>query len=410
MLMKKALIIAYYYPPLGGGGVFRSLKFSRYLPEFDYKPYILTVRNSLLRLRDPLLMSEIPSEAEIIRTFSFEHRVFRAARHLLNISLKWFFIPDEHIGWLPTAVFKGIKLIEKNNIDVIFASGPVWTTFLIGFLLQKKTKKPLIIDFRDPWINNSNVIYPSKFHELIEKKLEKTIMTHANYITVVSDLIKDDLIKRYPFASSKIETLTNGFDPEDFKNINIQKKTSKFTITYTGSIYGLRTARSFLVGLKEIIIQNDDLEKNIEVLFVGNYGTETANIVKELQLKKYVKLKGQMAHKKCLEYLMASDVLLLLITSKENLTGKMFEYFASQKPIIAISPIDGLASKIIRSINAGTVIPPRNIELVKKTILSYYNRWRNEKLFQPLNYSDKIEKFNRKILTQRLSKIFDKVK
>jgi len=117
-----------------------------------------------------------------------------------------------------------------------------------------------------------------------------------------------------------------------------------------------------------------------------------------------------MAHKKCLEYLMASDVLLLLITSKENLTGKMFEYFASQKPIIAISPIDGLASKIIRSINAGTVIPPRNIELVKKTILSYYNRWRNEKLFQPLNYSDKIEKFNRKILTQRLSKIFDKVK
>ena len=408
--MKKALIVAYYYPPSGGGGVFRSLKFSRYLPEFDYKPYVLTVKNPLLSPKDPVLMNEIPLEATIIRTFSFEHRIFRAPRHFLNISLKWFFVPDENIGWLPTAVSKGSKLIKKNNIDVIFASGPVWTTFLIGYLLKKKTKKPLIIDFRDPWVNNSNISYPSKVHECIEKKLEKTIMTQANYITVVSDLIKKDLIKRYPFVASKIETLTNGFDPEDFKNIAIKNKNSKFTITYAGSIYGLRTARSFLIGLKELIIQNDDLEKNIEVLFVGNCGTETACLVKELQLEKYVKLRGQMSHKKCLEYLMSSDVLLLLITSKENLTGKMFEYFASQKPIIAISPIDGLASKLIRSINAGTVIPPRNIELVTKTILFYYNRWRNEKLIQPPNYSANIEKFNRKILTQRLSKIFDKVK
>lgn len=408
--MKKALIVAYYYPPSGGGGVFRSLKFSRYLPEFDYKPYVLTVKNPLLSPKDPVLMNEIPTEATIIRTFSFEHRIFRAPRHFLNISLKWFFVPDENIGWLPTAVSKGSKLIKKNNIDVIFASGPVWTTFLIGYLLKKKTKKPLIIDFRDPWVNNSNISYPSKVHEFIEKKLEKTIITQANYITVVSDLIKKDLIKRYPFVASKIETLTNGFDPEDFKNLTIKNKTSKFTLTYTGSIYGLRTARSFLIGLKELIIQNDDLEKNIEVLFIGNCGTETACLVKELQLEKYVKLRGQMSHGKCLEYLMSSDVLLLLITSKENLTGKMFEYFASQKPIIAISPLDGLASKLIRSIDAGIVIPPRNIELVKKTILFYYNRWRNEKLFQPPNYSAKIEKFNRKILTQKLSKIFDKVK
>ena len=408
--MKKVLITAYHYPPLGGGGVFRSLKFSRYLPEFGYKPYVLTVKNPLLRQKDPFLMNEIPGEVEIFRTFSFEHRIFRAPRHFLNISLKWFFIPDENIGWLPTAVSKGKKLIKKNNIDVIFASGPVWTTFLIGYLLKKKTKKPLIIDFRDPWLHNSNVKYPTTFHEFIERKMEKAVVTQANYITVVSDLIKDDLIKRYPFAASKIETITNGFDPKDFENLNSQKKTKKFTITYTGSIYGLRTARFFLIGLKELIVQNNGLEKNIEVFFIGNFGTGTARLVRELQLEKYVKLRGQMSHKKCLEYLMSSDVLLLLITSKENLTGKMFEYFASQKPIIAISPIDGLASKLIRSINAGTVIPPRNIELVKKTILFYYNRWRNEKLFQLPNYSAKIEKFNRKILTQRLSKIFDKVK
>lgn len=407
--MKKALIIAYSYPPIGGGGVFRSLKFSRYLPEFDYKPYVLTVKNSLLKQRDLLLMKEIPVEAKIFRTFSFEHKIFRAPRHFLNISLKWFFVPDENIGWLPTAVSKGSKLIKKNNIDVIYASGPVWTTFLIGFLLKKKTKKPLVIDFRDPWIHNSNVKYPTKFHEFIERKMEKAVVNQANYITVVSDLIKDDLIKRYPFAASKIETITNGFDPEDFKNLNSLKKTKKFTITYTGSIYGHRTARSFLIGLHELILKKKDLEKNIEVHFIGNYGNETAWLVRELQLEKYVKLKGQMSHKKCLEFLMSSDVLLLLVTSKENLTGKMFEYFASQKPIIALSPIDGLASDLIRSIDAGIVIPPKDIGQIKKAILLYYNRWSNEELLLSSNYSDKIQKFNRRHLTRRLSKIFDKL-
>ena len=408
--MKKVLITAYHYPPLGGGGVFRSLKFSHYLPEFGYKPYVLTVKNPLLSQKDPLLMNEIPEEAEIFRTFSFEHKIFRAPRHFLNISLKWFFVPDENIGWIPTAVSKGKKLIKKNKINVIYASGPVWTTFLIGFLLKKKTKKPLVIDFRDPWTHNSNIKYPTKFHKFIEQKMEKAVVAEANYIIVVSDLIKDDIIKRYPFAASKIETLTNGFDPEDFKNLTSKKRSNKFTITYTGSIYGLRTARSFLIGLKELIIENEDLEKNIEVHFVGNYGNETACLVRELQLEKYVKLKENVSHTKCIDFLMSSDVLLLLITSKENLTGKMFEYFASQKPIIAISPIDGLASKLIRSINAGIVIPPRNIELIKKAILLYYNRWINKKLLQSPNYSEKIEKFNRKILTQRLSKIFDKVK
>ena len=415
MTMMKVLIAAYHYPPLGGGGVFRSLKFSRYLPEFGYKPYVLTVKNPLRSQKDPLLMKDIPREASIIRTFSFEHRIFRAPRHFLNISLKWFFVPDEHIGWLPTAVSEGVKLIKKNNINVIYATGPVWTTFLIGFLLKKKTKKPLIIDFRDPWINNSNLKYPTKLHEFIEKSLEKKIVTQANYIIAATDLIRDDLIKRYPFVASKIETITNGFDPEDFKNLNLNTKSSKFRITYAGSIYGLLTARSFLSALKELIIENEEFKKNIEVVFVGNYGKETLSLVKEMRLADYVKLKEYIPHKKCLELVMNSDVLLLLITilgskGKEILTGKIFEYLASQNPILAIAPVDGLASKLIRSLDAGIIVAPGDVRCVKESILLFYNRWRSGKSLLVQNNYSKIQKFNRKILTHRLSKIFDKFK
>ena len=412
--MNKALLIAYHYPPLGGPGVFRTLKFTKYLPNFNYQPFILTIKNPMYRLNDPSLIGEIPSQAKINRVFAFEHRILRVPR-LLNLNLRWFYLPDEHIGWLPFAVFYGSKLIKKENIDVLFATSPSYSTLLIGSLLKKKTKKPLVVDFRDPWINNSFINYPTKFHEFIDTKMEKYVLTQADYITVASDLIRDDIIKRYPFAEPKIETITNGFDPDDFKNLDQQNRSRKFRIAYTGSIYGQLTARSFFIALKELISENAELKKNIEVVFVGNYGKETQNLVSELHLEENVYLKGYVAHKKCLELIVNSDLLLLLITilgskGKEILTGKIFEYLASKKPIIAIAPEDGLASKLIKSLNAGIIIPPRNVELVKEAIMQFYKTWRNEKRLIEPNTSDELQKYNRRFLTQRLSKIFEKIK
>jgi glycosyltransferase involved in cell wall biosynthesis len=132
-------------------------------------------------------------------------------------------------------------------------------------------------------------------------------------------------------------------------------------------------------------------------------------------LEENVKLKGYVTHKKSLEIIAGSNVVLLLITvlgskGKEILTGKIFEYLASKKPIIAIAPKDNLASKLIKSLGAGIIIPPRNIDLVKKAILLFYKKWKNEKLVGLTINSNELQKFNRIKLTQRLSEIFDKVK
>ncbi len=111
--MKKVLMIAYDYPPLGDGGVFRTLKFTKYLPKFGFQPYVLTVKNPMHIIRDPTLLREIPPEVKVFRTFSFEHRVLRAPR-LLNIYLKWFYIPDVNIG--PTTFSKALMNDDKQTI------------------------------------------------------------------------------------------------------------------------------------------------------------------------------------------------------------------------------------------------------------------------------------------------------
>ena len=411
--MKKALLIAYHFPPLGGGGVFRTLKFTKYLHEFGYQPRVLTVKNSMYREKDLTLCSEIPPEAKVFRTFSFEHRILRAPR-LLNINLKWLYLPDENIGWLPCGILTGEKIVKKEKIDVIYATSPIWTSLLIGFFLKKKTKKPFVVDFRDPWTGNPFVKYPTKFHKRFERKMEEAVLSQADYITVATDSIKNSLIKRYPFTKSKIETVTNGFDSEDFKDLKIHKKTGTFTITYVGSIYGLLTAKPFLTALKELVEEKKEVRENIEVVFVGNYGKETPFLVKKFGLEGNVRFVKYVPHKKGLEFMVNSQALLLLITIEGSkgegiLTGKLFEYLASRKPIIAVAPKNGLAANIIKSANAGTIIPPKDVQGIKLAILDFYKKWKNERLDSTTGSLENIMQYDRRVLTQRLAQIFEKI-
>jgi glycosyltransferase involved in cell wall biosynthesis len=410
--MKKVLLIAYHFPPLGGGGVFRTVKFAKYLPQFGYRPYVLTVKNSMYDTKDLTLKGELPSAAEVHRTLSFEHRVLRAPR-LLKINLKWFYMPDENIGWLPFGIFTGVNLVKKENIDVIYATSPKWTSLLIGFFLKKYTKKPLVIDFRDPWIDNFSIRYPTKYHECFERKLETIITTQADYITVAFDSIKNALIKNHPSLKSKIATITNGFDPDDFKNLNMHKKTGKFSIVHVGSIYGMLTAKPFLIALKELVEEKTEFRKKLEAVFIGNYGKETPLLVRKYGLEENVKFVEYVPHRKSLEFMLNSQALLLLITIEGSkgdgiIPGKLFEYLASRKPILAIASENGSAAKIIKLANSGTVVSPRSVRGIKNAISDFYEQWIEGKVFAATKMEN-ITVYNRQILTQKLAHIFDEV-
>jgi len=407
--MKKVLIIAYHYPPLGGSGVFRTLKFTKYLPRFGFKPYVLTVKNAMYQAKDPTLLEDIPNEVEIFRTFSIEHKIFLMPFYALKTTPKWIFVPDINIGWLPFAVRQGERIIKKENINVIYATAPIFTSLLIGCLLKRKTGKPLVIDFRDPWTQNVFTKYPTRLHKKIEEKMEERVLKEADYIIVAGDYLKHVLTERYPFVKSKMEVITNGFDPDDFKDLKMRKQTEKFRIIHTGSIYGLLTARPFLLALSKAIEEKTNLKEKLEVMFVGSYGNETSILVHKLGLNDVVKLVKYTPHKKCLELMLNSHLLLLLIALKDYegtgiLTGKLFEYLASRIPILAIAPENGAAANIIRPLKAGVVVSPDNIELIKETIFKFYEMWEQGKLSK---ITGNITRYDRVFLTQQLAQIFD---
>jgi glycosyltransferase involved in cell wall biosynthesis len=410
--MKKVLIIAYHYPPLGGGGVFRTLKFTKYLPKFGFQPHVLTVKNPMYRTKDSTLIREIPPEAKVYRTFSFEHRILRAPR-LLNLNLKWFYIPDENVGWIPFAVRQGEEIIKKENIDIIYATAPINTSLLIGHLLKEKTGKPLIVDYRDPWTQNVFVKYPTKFHRRIEEKMEKLVLTTADYIIVTTEPMRLKLVEKYPFIKGKIETITNGFDPEDFDGLTRKDSKEKFIITYTGYLYGLRTGKYFFTALKELLEEETELKSKIQVLFAGPSSKQVALFIEELGLQNVVKLLGYRSHRESLQLMANSDVLLLIIAAEESydektgplmIPGKTFEYFGAKKPILALVP-QGIAAELIRSTKTGVIVPPKNTSSIKQAIFKLFQDWKKGNLVVESN----VFEYNRKVLTAKLAKVFQHV-
>ena len=402
--MEKVLVVAYDYPPLGGGGVFRTLKFTKYLPRFGFKPYVLTIKTSTYHAWDPTLLKEVPPEAKIIRTFSLEHKLFEKPFSVLRTTSKWIFTPDLNIGWLPFAVRRGKQVIEKEGIDVIYATAPIYTSLLIGCLLKRKTRKPLVVDFRDPWTQNVFIKYPTKFHKRIEEKMEKFVLITADHIITATESMKLKLIEKYPFTKGKCTTITNGFDPEDFRGLVRRPKGEKFTITFTGYLYGLRTGKYFLFAIKELVKEEKGLENKIQVVFAGPKSIETEQLAKRLGLQDMINFVGYVSHQESLKFMVDSDVLLLIIASEEpyTYTTKLFEYLGTKRSILALIPPQGIAANLIKSTHSGVVVPPTDIKSTKQAILKLFQKWERGDLG---NLQSDVSEYDRKVLTEKLAKV-----
>ena len=80
-----------------------------------------------------------------------------------------------------------------------------------------------------------------------------------------------------------------------------------------------------------------------------------------------------------------SDALLLLIPENEGrgrgvLSGKVFEYLAAERPILAVVPPDGEAAALIRGAGAGTVVAPDDVDGMAAALTELDQQWRAGKL------------------------------
>lgn len=434
MNQKNILMIAYYFPPFGGVPVQRTLKFVKYLLSDGWKPVILTVRNGYdhFHPNDPALLEKIPTGVKVARTR--EMKIFAKIikyvrdksparldgggndskltirilklRKLLYNSL-WF--PDEKNYWIPGAISKGLWLLVKGDIQVIYVSGYPWSAFLVGAFLSILRGVPLILDFRDAWTLNPRKFWDSRFHRF----WERLVLCQAEKVVFATNMMREGYIDRYPWIDKeKFITITNGYDYDDFKRFKGKKKKDKkkFLITFTGTFNDNippldidQTPYYFLQGLSKLL-KEKDIYEYIKVRFVGCFGKNNEALIRTMGLEDVIELTGHISHDGCIMYQTEADVLLLIIYpcewSKLVLTGKLFEYIGARKPILALVP-DGEAKDLIVNENLGITVGPKDVEGIKDSIFKLYNDWRQDKLKLEVDKSV-FKKYEMKTLTKKL--------
>ena len=432
--MKKALIIAYFFPPMGGGGVQRTAKFVKYLTGAGIEPVVLTVTPRTYSINDDSLMNDIPENVRVYRTFSLEPsgqtKKFRAEysvsgkagilkrvlAFLLDGFSKLFLIPDAQIGWLPFSLIKGLSVIKKENIDVIYATGNPFSAFLTARLLGKLSGIPFVVDFRDPWTLNNARVWPNPLRKYLEKRMESKVVHAAAGVICVSDGMAEDILKAYPNElPKKFVTLTNGYDSAEFEAIAgklTKKKDGKFTLIFTGTILDYSDGNApgaFFEAFSQLIKEDSGFASDTCAVFAGKLRKSDFEAIEKLGLKVHVKVKGYVPHAESVGLILSSDVLLFFLgNTKINryvLTGKVFEYLGSRKPILAIAS-EGPAAALIAKTNAGFISGPEDIQGLKNNILKLYNSHKNGNLSSfPYNLEE-ISRYDRKNLADVLAGLF----
>lgn len=444
--MKKVLIISLAFPPITNVGVYRITKFCKFLPRYGWKPLVLTQYARKFREgTDWTPLDELDNDLTIIRTPNFQPFYWwdnrKSDRNTINRSsvkntnhlcvsppksIKEMIkpgiqflrniltVPDERMAWIPQALIPAIKHIRKENIDIIFSSSPSPTNHILGFILSKITGVPHVVDFRDLWTLNE--VYEVRglpdYLVKYDQLWEKLILRHSKMIIVVNRTLRTQLSNAYPkICENKIDFIYNGFDKDDFNKIKFANKPNdKFTIVYAGSIYGHRNPDFFLKALKIWLNNKSSSEKRVKVDFYGNTDNDYNKIVDEIGIGNVVKFHPRIQKDAITQILFNADLSLLIHGfSKKTISStstKLFEYMATNKPILAIMPASE-AADIIENHTKSCIVSSPDIEKIVQFLDEQYNLWMKGAQSQQIISIPKV--FSREGQAEKLGNCFNNV-
>lgn len=424
---KKVLIITYYWPPSGGSGVQRWLKFVKYLPSYGWEPYVFTPENPSFAVKDPSLNRDVPTEAEIIHFpiwepyEVFERLKFSKQKNKVAIDLPnperdslfkkvatWirgnFFIPDPRRFWVRPSVNFLESFLKDNRIKTVITTGPPHSMHLIGLRLKKKNPSlHWIADFRDPWSEWGflDSLRMTDWARQIHKKLEHQVLRNADLVTTITPFY----VRHFERLGGRVvNLLTNGFDEDDFQNVKITRD-KKFIVRHVGIINERCNPRPFIDMLAQICSQRHDLAEVVELQFIGQvHGPVQDYALKHLPGK--VSFIATMPHKELLKIYGSSGLLLLVLHGYKDaegyMPGKLFEYLATDIPVVGVGPASGDAANLLSQSGAGKMYEHTDYSGMKNAVLHAFENW--QKGFYAQTNSNRLQ-YSRRTLTGELVKL-----
>jgi glycosyltransferase involved in cell wall biosynthesis len=413
----KVLLVTMYFPPAGGGGVQRPLKFATHLPELGIETHVLAPDDPKWIHRDDELQP--PTLAWVHRARYLGPKGRKPAEELhgtqglerlgvqARLAGRRLLVPDENVTWNLTAIPAAIRIAKREGIDVVVTTSPPSSVHLVGAAVKRAAGIPWVADLRD-----SVVAHPHRHAERLlvrvkeqgEHAVAGLVGRSADAIVCVSEAIAEEMRARTP--RGRIVTIANGSDFDDFAGLEHQPS-ERFRITHTGSFFGKRDPRPFLTALKESGL-------DIVARFLGDFRSTDREWAEKLGLGDRLELIDYAPRRRSLELQRDSEALLLLIPEaggrgKGVLSGKVFEYLAAERPILAAVPPEGAAAALIREAGAGVVAGPEDVDGMVAALHDLHTRWRDGSLAAPLLSEEWRTRVSRRSRVEELARVLEEL-
>ncbi len=433
---NRILLISYVFPPAGGVAVQRALSLVRYLPENGFKVHVLSCSNPAVPTMDPKLLERIPESVTVHRVaspevpFAIRKKIWgllgggknkpaspakpaeagsatRSKPSLLNRSvqalMQQIFCPDPEIVWNPFAVRRARKIVEREKIDTILVTLPPFSSLLVA--LQLKREFPhirLIADFRDEWLGYYLNTFPFFRAANIRRaavRIERRTAEEADLIVAVTPAVQNLMRERYPdLPPQKFGLIPNGFDPESLAGFTPRARSCEepksVVIGYAGTIHNTSTPVQYLDGLDAL---PEELSSRVETRIIGRVTEEQAPFLENR--KTSIRRFGFLPQSESFRLLEEVDYLLLIEQHGPTIPGKLLEYLALGKPILAIGADGGEVARILRETGSGWSADPAKPADVKAMLeKAVRGALAGTTALQPNRAL--IERFNRRNLTR----------
>ncbi|HKT48971.1 MAG TPA: glycosyltransferase [Candidatus Angelobacter sp.] len=402
----RILLISYLFPPAGGIGVQRALSLARYLPECGFEVHVLSAANAAAPVRDPALCLRVPQEVKQHHAFTPEvpfwvrHTIWNylsrskkpkkgapnpqeqiappngkpqagGVKSLATRAIRRILSPEPEVLWAPFAIRKAKDVVRKHGIDVVMVTAPPFSSFLVGNALKKSFPSlKYVADFRDEWISFYLKDFEFQSSDYTRQKaiaIERQTIESADLVVAVAQTSLKEIKSRYPDQpANKFACISNGFDPEAFSGLMPRENhEKKLIVTHVGTAYKTASPQFYLDAVDGL---PEELRSQIETRFVGRI--TDAERQQFQGRKSNNQLIGFMPQHQALRYMEETDCLLLTMTNNISLPGKLYEYLAARKPIIALSPKGGEVDTFLKEARAGWCVDYRDQEGIRKLLIN----------------------------------------
>ena len=406
-----------YFPPAGGGGVQRSLKLAQYLPALGIETHVLAPDDPKWVHRDPDL--RVPTQAWVHRARYLGPRARKPAEELraaeglekalvqAQVTARRLLLPDASVTWNLTAIPAGIRIARREGIDAVITTSPPPSVHFVGAAVQRATGARWIADLRDPIVANQHRrddTVAARARQAANEQVARLVARRADAVTCVSEAIADEV--RGLDVRGDVRVVANGCDFDDFVGLEYTPA-RRFRITHTGSFFGKRDPRPFLQAFH-------DADLDAVARFVGDFRSTDREWAESLGLGDRLELVDYLPRTESLRYQRDSEALLLLVPDAGGrgrgvLSGKVFEYLAAGRPILAVVPPDGAAAELIRETGSGVVVAPDDVDGIRTALVDLHSRFANGGLASVELAKTDEERLSRRTRVEELAVLLEEI-